>query len=792
MAEDEVSVNKMEKEPGAQELSTWMKKRLDDRAKPFSPQGLIELLLNGSKLAKSVVKHAGITDVLSRIKNLGFLSKSYRNIIARADKAESPNIYKMIDLPWFRGGGDEAPAQRRFSHSYAQEKSVSRVIKIQPSEPSIESLAPKKEKDVAYIARLMQPPISRKTTITFGNTIGPNPVKGSPSGIEKKPRAYPTRLAELVKNESEIKTGTPSDPADFNKINEPQDIPKTSGHQPSHADAPAREAVKPSHTTPSEARSRETIRQTGNVDKGNSFGITIDKVERTNTGRRNTGTGYVGDEKREIRLIENPTKSPYSEQSSKAIQPISMPPAPSEKEIVVKSEPRRLSNIFNLRTKTNNDVKLDTAQYQETKIDEAVLSTTPNSTTRNNLILPDNQPTNNTRTIYTEQGSSSKDTTHEANEKLADNKMENAKPSVARQKLGSTEPGQRYPAQELVYKKPLSIGQKIMQSLPLLRNIKRKDEKTTLKPAPLINKKPADMKDSLSLKEIDLVYTNREQRETTDIPEKSTNTKVNAGMASMADVVVLPQPGISNDSTIRTNYLPGEVHKIINQTVLHESIKRKEASQIYPVKDLVPVRMHPTGQRLVRALPLIRNWSKNNLLVSRANKKLIESSGTQQSGSVLEIPREPEITAAHYTPALFPPNFPTVADNDIADTNVEVPQSVLQKLPDFNRSSNNREMDLVLSSANQTKTTRHREDNQPLDLLIQMQRDQSHASSLSTVRTQLDQTQTQNTTQTSTTQNVENNTNQNNNQPDIKALAREIYPLIRRMIIIEKERRPSL
>jgi len=62
----------------------------------------------------------------------------------------------------------------------------------------------------------------------------------------------------------------------------------------------------------------------------------------------------------------------------------------------------------------------------------------------------------------------------------------------------------------------------------------------------------------------------------------------------------------------------------------------------------------------------------------------------------------------------------------------------------------------------------------------------------STVQTQTNQTQTQNTTQSTVTQNVENNANQNNNQPDIKALAREVYPLIRRMIIIERERRPSL
>src|SRR4030042_1316468 len=107
MAEDEVSVNnQIKKEPGIQELSPWMRKRLEDRSRPFSPQGLIELLRNGSRLTNSVVTHTRIQDVLSRIGNLGFLSKFYRSIISHAGRAEPPDTYRMLDLPWFRGGSD--------------------------------------------------------------------------------------------------------------------------------------------------------------------------------------------------------------------------------------------------------------------------------------------------------------------------------------------------------------------------------------------------------------------------------------------------------------------------------------------------------------------------------------------------------------------------------------------------------------------------------------------------------------------------------------------------------------
>jgi hypothetical protein len=221
-------------------------------------------------------------------------------------------------------------------------------------------------------------------------------------------------------------------------------------------------------------------------------------------------------------------------------------------------------------------------------------------------------------------------------------------------------------------------------------------------------------------------------------------------------------------------------------------IKRKEASQIYPFKDLVHTRMYSTRQQIVRSLPLIRNWSKTNLPVSRAGEKLIKSNGSQRSKNALDIPQVQEINTSSSKPARSLPNLPTVADSNITSPYDDVLQNALQRLPDFKRGSNNSEIDLIIAPTNQTNTTRQSDNYQPLDQLIHLQRDQSTVSSLSTVQTLPDQTQTQNPTQTSTTQNVENNTSQNNNQPDIKALAREVYPLIRRMIIIERERRPSL
>jgi hypothetical protein len=796
MAEDEVSVsNQMEKEPVIQELSPWMKKRLEERSRPFSPQGLIELLRNGSKLTKSVVKHTGIQDVLSRIGNLGFLSKSYRSIISRAGRAEPPDIYRMLDLPWFRQGGDESPEQRQSSHLHAQEESVSRAITKQSSQPPIKSMVSKQEKTTAYITRLMQPPISRKTAITIGNSIGPNPVKSSHPRIEQKTQVnYLTHSVNVTEQGSVTKTGIPSEISAVKEINRQKDIPRTSGQQPPHVNSPSGDKVKSSRTTFFETGSKGTARLPGDVNKGKSSGITFDKEEQTNTGRRNTPTSQFGYEKREIRLIGKPTKSSSSEQPSTAIRPISMPPALSEKEIDIENETGSSPDVFNSRKKTNDNIKLSTAQHQKTNLSDALPSPKLDSTATNHPIQPDNQEITNFKTVHPDQGRPSKETEHEAapNRKPADNRIENVKPVSTRQTLDSKDASRRYPAQDLFHKRPLSIRQRIIQSLPLIRNIKRKDNKT-FKPVSLINEKRDVLKDNLSLKEIDLIYTNQEPS-TPDIPEKLINAASDAGTASKADVV-LPQVDRSNDNTTPKDNPPSEVPQIMKKTSWRESIERKEASQIYPVKDLVHTRMHSTRQRVVRSLPLIRNWSKTNIdshPISNTDERRIESKGSQLTQNNQEISQMPEITAATYVPAPSSPNFRMVADNNITGAYNEVPQNVLQRLPDFNRASNNREMDLILAPANQTNTTRQREDYQSLDQLIHLQRDQSPVLSPSTVQTQTNQTQTQNTTQSTVTQNVENNANQNNNQPDIKALAREVYPLIRRMIIIERERRPSL
>jgi hypothetical protein len=110
---------------------------------------------------------------------------------------------------------------------------------------------------------------------------------------------------------------------------------------------------------------------------------------------------------------------------------------------------------------------------------------------------------------------------------------------------------------------------------------------------------------------------------------------------------------------------------------------------------------------------------------------------------------------------------------------------------DFTRTANN-ELDLALTPVNRLPATQQEGNFTQSDQSRQyIQRAPASSSSQSTQQTQAGQSSQANITQASEIKPPDENINMNENRPDVKALAREIYPLIRRMIIVERERRPS-
>jgi hypothetical protein len=101
-------------------------------------------------------------------------------------------------------------------------------------------------------------------------------------------------------------------------------------------------------------------------------------------------------------------------------------------------------------------------------------------------------------------------------------------------------------------------------------------------------------------------------------------------------------------------------------------------------------------------------------------------------------------------------------------------------------------VDLVPKPVNRLLATQQEGNYYQFDESTQyIQRAQGSAASQSTQQTQADQASQPNAAQTAEIKLPDNNMNMNEYQPDIRALAREIYPLIRRMIVVERERRPS-
>jgi hypothetical protein len=101
MADEEVSANNKNEDLGTPELNSWMRARMEERARPLSSQGL-HRSYNGSRLTNSVAEHVGMSDALSRDRRLTFLTGAYRGILRKVGRTETPELFKMIDLPWFR------------------------------------------------------------------------------------------------------------------------------------------------------------------------------------------------------------------------------------------------------------------------------------------------------------------------------------------------------------------------------------------------------------------------------------------------------------------------------------------------------------------------------------------------------------------------------------------------------------------------------------------------------------------------------------------------------------------
>ncbi|OGN87549.1 MAG: hypothetical protein A2158_07315 [Chloroflexi bacterium RBG_13_46_14] len=114
MADNESLSNKQE--DIAQEelkLSPWLQKRLEERADPFTSLGLFAGLSTFAVRNRRFQRlwegsgrlgRAGLVPAISRTGRLPLVSKALLGIISRTATIGASSLYKMLDLPWFRPG----------------------------------------------------------------------------------------------------------------------------------------------------------------------------------------------------------------------------------------------------------------------------------------------------------------------------------------------------------------------------------------------------------------------------------------------------------------------------------------------------------------------------------------------------------------------------------------------------------------------------------------------------------------------------------------------------------------
>jgi hypothetical protein len=796
MTDNEGSVNKQQdKEQANRELDPWLRKRLEERARPLTSHGLLQLVQSGSHLARWVMTHTGLSSLISQAGRLTFLSGAYRSIIRRTTTAELPYSYGILDLPWFRPGQSMSqqdiedigsnPQENTISDAVDKSKDTLRQLPDQSAKekeakghektslhPLSESTKEKKtvsnqKKPETYINRLISPPITRKTTVDIGNQIVSTAIKKSPpvQTGQMTEVTYPSVLDKLP----ERRTAVSSERRPEIPVRNPPISAKS-------APDVSKLKLMQSHQTGS------TLIKSSDISKSDK--------PRTESAKEKT------DE-----IVERP-KDVYARPPLKSTQQMTPPIIPSEKSTGLSDTSSRVSDISQSnqqktigretlpsRIKNQQDRSVETVESPTTDFiatpDQIIISGRSDTKQTKKGDSPSTQP-------FTEMGHKTPTT----------EKPQLNKSSGTGQNKLAKEASQVYPAQDLFYRKPLSIGKRIVQSLPIIRNILRKDDRAPLTVAPHDEKRLDLDEKKLSSKNSEMVRPVEEGSgmlpESTALPDFSATN-----MTKTEDFFIIPE-------SKRVNYESMAIEtpnaKALDITLDH--IVEKQAKQAYPAKDLVhrkslPLGQQimgalPIGQQIVRTLPLIRNMSRKASLPSESiipiSEKPPESHDIRLLLNTPETVRVPDVNDNAYLPApSLPITSPVVTDTVLTAAIDEMPISrQMAELRDFTKPSNSLELDMVLAPVTRTPLAGQERNYPQRDEVTQfIQRTQMSPSSQTIVQTQPEQSPPPSTTQASTAPTTENTENLNNYKPDVKALAREIYPLIRRMIIIERERRPS-
>jgi hypothetical protein len=750
------------------EIHPWLRKRLEERARPLTSQKLPQLVHSGSQLARWVVNHTGLASMISRAERLISLPRSFGSLISRKPTDGISGRYPILNLPWFKPikSNRQKPTDK-IDFKYQGETASdiggrfdNKMLQLLPESSKGKQVIIEEKMPETYIKHLISPPIARKSAADIvDNIVSPDPTKGSHARADQ-----------------------------LNEINYSNASHKVVERKPSLG----------TMIRPTPLVSYSTTTEKAMTDKssllGRNYGTTITKTSDINKFNKL----QTNSEKKIIRRLNSLPPNTSSGQSSPSARRMFLPIIPAQKNVSIINTSSLEQSAYSINRQKATGTKTvpnrlevrqnrPDAAYGPLPLSRAAVRTafdlTPNTTGFTST--PDASKTKSVDFTRIKDFKEPRQESH-TTEIPTGNKLGAIVKDDAKIDASNSDS-----ARDLLYRKPLSIGQRIVQLLPFIKKISRKMNRPA-EPTHIPNEKQYEVDDNrLPTNNLEIVHPHDET------PEVTLDNTVISGISDASKTKSVDFTNVKDFEEPRQESHTAEIPTMnkIGATVKDDT--GKDPSHAYPTNDLSYRKSLPIGQRTAQSLPLIRNISRkvdlSSEITSSIGKKQHEINDIQipsNNLAMLQVHGISDDIDKSKIGSLSTPRLVSATGSMITDNETSIRRKP-DAIYDGTRIANN-ELDLALTLVNRLPATQQEGNYDQFNQSTRnIQRDQVSVATQSTQQTQAGQSSQSNAAQAAEMRPADENMNMKENQPDIRALAREIYPLIRRMIIIERERRPS-
>lgn len=730
---------------GTRQIEPWLLRRLENRARPLTR--LMKGIEGGNRLVQRVIRHMNIASAAPRAQQ--FASRVFNMFGSKKTNTYSP--YSMLNLPWLNTEQAEKPEPIQRIHAdqwygtVAHAPFKQETAKIKPSYGPVtdKQAVGKDETPATYIEHLASPPIMRASANDFvQNILNPAAGTSSVSHVDK---------AATVHRPSVDRDTIILPPVQ----NEEKNL--TEGYKEKATGQTKTETVT-HHANPQQlgAISRKAQSLVARITLP-----TASAVQRSLTAVNARITDHVRPKSARVKNITGSMNlTPVSPQYGNRAQ------TEEDKLIGTDGQNSKLVDISSTDSQVVSRELYGTGKLTAKRLDTSVEKTGTGVTDSDNIGKP-------------------------AVKKLVT--------SLKKTETGITEST-----------KGLSLGQRIVQSLPFLKNISRKmsqpeakvqkdvinkveiqrNQRPMDKFSPIYHRTPEEKPDNLS----DVVKTEVEpatgvipvnEAEPAEISRIEITRAVNdvkpVDLLIKGDVIKPPQ---LTDVT--------EINPVKNLLSAEKSIT---GNIRYSAKETPHEKLPLIGSRVTQSLPISGTISRKSSMVPEssllsARKKPVPPSISFSRIELDKVPlqRAEDITTSESSGFPMPP----FAFDKTSPAAFNMETYIEREMDNrVNETPINKELNMSLAPVYGIQKVEKVEDYLKSNNTTQyVQRAQLPQSGQPIQRVQTGQSSQTVQSQTTTETQIEN-TSPKESQPDIRELARQIYPLIKKMIIIERERRPS-